>query len=288
MAASHKVVRNSDSGSISFIPEKYDSLIVISHGLGDSAEGFADVANMFSQNASMARVKFILPTAPLQPVTMNGGMRMNSWYDIVSLESKDRDKCHGIEQSKKYIEGILDEEHQKHGVEYNRMILSGFSQGGAMSLFTGMQLSDEKKLAGILCMSGYLASHQTFRLNASLADTPILHCHGTSDPLVQYKWALLTKESLIKSGATGYQLRPFQGMEHTVSTEELQEAFLFIQKCLDPSVCPGKNVVPKKKFEEMSSSELKAAIKTAGLGKSAVGLLEKKELVDLLNAHKGL
>ena len=129
----------------------------------------------------MPHVKFILPTAPTQPVTMNMGMPMPSWYDITGLDERSNENCAGIAQSQSTIRDILSTEHSATGLPYHRMVLAGFSQGGALSLFTGMQLEKEKKLAGIVVMSGYLPAAAQFDITEGLEDTPILHCHGEAD-----------------------------------------------------------------------------------------------------------
>jgi lysophospholipase-2 len=124
----------------------------------------------------MPYVKFILPTAPTQPVTMNMGMAMPSWYDIKGLDERSNEECDGIAQSSDRIRSILRREHEDRGLPYSRMALAGFSQGGSLSLFTGLQMVDaQQKLAGILVLSGYLAGAKTFHLTKGLEHTPILH-----------------------------------------------------------------------------------------------------------------
>lgn len=116
------------NGLITIAPRdesKQSALIVISHGLGDSAEGFADVAEHLSK--VMPYCKFILPTAPTQPVTMNMGMAMPSWYDIVGLDERSNEQCKGINESRATIHNILQKEHESNGLAYSRMILMGFS-----------------------------------------------------------------------------------------------------------------------------------------------------------------
>jgi predicted esterase len=95
------------------------------HGLGDSADGFSDVAEMFS--TALPHVKFILPTAPSQPVTLNGGMSMNSWYDIVGLDDRASEAAPGLSESRQIVQDILRRENEL-GIPYSRMMLSGFSQ----------------------------------------------------------------------------------------------------------------------------------------------------------------
>lgn len=90
----------------------------------------------------MPHLKFVLPTAPTQRVTMNMGAPMPSWYDIVGLDERSNENCKGIEESQAKIKAILQKEHEETGLPYSRMVLAGFSQGGALSLFTGLQLEE--------------------------------------------------------------------------------------------------------------------------------------------------
>ena len=106
---------------------------------------------------------------------------MPSWYDITGLDERSNENCAGIETSQNTVKEILTKEHESNGLSYNRMVLAGFSQGGALSLFTGMQLSAAQKLGGIVVMSGYLPAAKQFQITQGLEDTPIMHCHGESD-----------------------------------------------------------------------------------------------------------
>eukprot|EP00586_Coscinodiscus_wailesii_P022324 CAMPEP_0172509348 /NCGR_PEP_ID=MMETSP1066-20121228/219618_1 /TAXON_ID=671091 /ORGANISM="Coscinodiscus wailesii, Strain CCMP2513" /LENGTH=286 /DNA_ID=CAMNT_0013287785 /DNA_START=296 /DNA_END=1156 /DNA_ORIENTATION=+ len=276
----HITTRES-SGTIIIAPRdesKQSALVVICHGLGDTAEGFVDVAEHLSQQ--LPHVKFVLPTAPTQPVTMNMGMPMPSWYDIVGLDERSNEKCAGIDKSIAVVKNILKTEHETTALPYSRMLLGGFSQGGALTLFTGLTLpSAEQKLAGIVVMSGYLPGAQQFELTSGLETTPILHCHGTDDPLVQFPMAEKSKEYVTAKGATDYTLKSYAGMQHTVLPKEIADVLEFLQNKLPPdsSVC-----VKVKAPEEMSVKELKAAIRRAGLGSKAIGLMEKGEFVKLL------
>jgi lysophospholipase II len=95
------------------------------HGLGDSADGFADVAEMLS--TQLPYVKFILPTAPSSPVSLNGGMVMNSWYDIVGLDDRAAETCDGLDESRRIVTNIIESE-VAAGIPHSRIVLAGFSQ----------------------------------------------------------------------------------------------------------------------------------------------------------------
>merc|ERR1711935_405960 len=107
------------------------------------------------------------------------------------------------------------------------MVLSGFSQGGAMSLFCGLQRSQDEKLAGVLCMSGYLAGAKQFQLSESGKTTPTLHCHGTMDQMVHFDMAQKTMDTLKEAGHTKYAIKTYP-IEHTVSHEEIADALAFL------------------------------------------------------------
>jgi lysophospholipase-2 len=231
----------------------------------------------------LPHLKFILPTAPTQPVTMNMGMSMPSWYDITGLDERANENCKGLEESVKILTDILDREHVSTGLSYNRMALCGFSQGGGLSVFTGMQLPHNNKLAGIVMLSGYLPAASKFTITPGLEDTPILHLHGTADPLVPLHVAQRSQEMLAEKGAKKYSLKSYEGVQHSVSMEEIMDLKKFLAQVLPPK---DECKITLKDPSEMSVKELKAAIRKAGLGQKAVGLMEKSEFVKLLKDHR--
>jgi predicted esterase len=166
---------------------------VLENRLGDSANGLQEVPKIW-KNHNLGHIKFILPTAPQRPVTLNMGHLMNGWYDVIKLNERANDPNTGIEDSCKYIQSLIEEELNKTGLPLSRIALAGFSQGGAMSLFTGLQekylpTSSEQpsqRLAGLLVMSGYLPKASAFKLSESLKETPVLHCHGSDDQIVSF------------------------------------------------------------------------------------------------------
>jgi len=141
--------------------QKHTATVVFLHGLGDTGRGVEDLGQAM-RCAALSHVKFIFPTAPERPVTLNGGAIMPAWYDIVGLAERAQEDNDGLDVSANTITKILDEE-RRGGIAYDRMVLAGFSQGGAMSLWTGLQLPAEKKVAGIVVMSGYLPAARRFK-----------------------------------------------------------------------------------------------------------------------------
>lgn len=230
----------------------------------------------------MPHVKFILPTAPTQPVTMNMGMAMPSWYDITGLDERSNENCKGIDESRDRVVEILAKEHAETQLPYSRMVLGGFSQGGALSLWTGLQLPE--KLAGVLMMSSYLPAAGRFAITAGLEDTPIVHLHGAADPMIKLEIAEKTKETVTTlKGATNYKLKSYPGLQHSINMQELGDALEFLQ-----SILPADDTckIKLKDPSEMSVKELKAAIRKAGLGQQARGLMEKPEFIKLLQDHR--
>jgi len=277
LMSTHSTERS--DGTITVSPRNeaaQSALVVICHGLGDSAEGFADVAEMLASQLPYA--KFILPTAPTQKVTMNMGMPMPSWYDIVGLDERSNENCKGLPESRARLEGILKTEHETTGLPYSRMVLAGFSQGAALSLFTGLQL--DQSLAGVVVLSGYLPAASQFK--PKQLSTPVYHGHGSMDPMVQYALAEKTKATVTALGVADYTLESFP-IPHSVSPPELQKVAGFLSKVL-PADDSFK--IQLKDPKDMSVKELKAAIRKAGLGNKAVGFMEKREFINLVQDHR--
>lgn len=214
---------------------------------------------------------------------MNMGMAMPSWYDIVGLDKRSNEFCNGIDESQQRIEKLLKDEHENLGVPYNRIVLAGFSQGGALSLYTGMQLPS--KLAGIVVMSGYLPHESGFNIANGLQDTPIWHGHGAADPLVRITAANESQSAVKAKGATNYTLKTYPGLAHSVNPQEIGDVLSFLKQVLPPGG-EGEFKVKLKDPSEMSVKELKGAISKAGLGRLALGLMEKREFVELLQKHR--
>ena len=230
----------------------------------------------------MPYVKFIVPTAGKRAVTISGGMSMNAWYDITGLTDRASEDCDGIDESIRRVRAIIEGEIAL-GVSSSRIALAGFSQGGAMSLFAGLQLPIEMKPAGILVMSGYLPGASKFKVTPGLEDVPVMHLHGTADNVVIYDHAEKTRKHVTDKGLLSYTVRAFDGVGHTVSPEIMQTALTFLKKVLPDA--PDMAIKPKP-ASEMSVKELKEAIRKAGLYSRSLGFFEKREYVELLEEHQ--
>lgn len=191
------------------------SAVLWLHGLGASGHDFVPIV----PHLTMSKTRFIFPHAPEQPVTINGGHVMPSWYDITTLAAgPDREPESDIRETAKAIEAWLDRI-AAEGVPPERTILAGFSQGGAMALHVGHRY--KHRLAGIMVLSAYLLLDQTVKSEGSAenADTPILFCHGSQDETVAMARGKAAFGTFERAGRT-VQWNDFP-MGHQVSMEEI-------------------------------------------------------------------
>jgi len=159
-----------------------DATIVWLHGLGADGNDFVPLVPELALDTKPG-VRFVFPHAPQRAVTINMGMVMRAWYDVTSLELDRAPDVAGIEAAAAQVTQLLERELTR-GITADRIILAGFSQGGVVAYHAGLRFA--QRLAGLLALSCYLPLAD--RLDAEAADanraTPILHCHGTLDPLV--------------------------------------------------------------------------------------------------------
>jgi len=225
-------------GSITIAPtEKHTATVFFIHGLGDTGRGWMPVADKFCQDSELAHVKWVLPHSPRRPVTANMSIEMPSWFDIYSFGFKTDEDEDGMLRSVTLIRQLIEEEIGS-GINPSRIILGGFSQGGAMSLLTA--LTSDFQLAGIACLSGWLPLHNKIKSMTSpnALSAPIFWGHGTKDPLVLLDFSKKSVEFLStemgmmrgKPGAFGglsYHL--YEGMGHTTNQKELEDLKAFIK-----------------------------------------------------------
>lgn len=207
------------------------STVIFMHGLGDSAQGWVDtVAGAFAP--ALRATRFVLLTAPTRPITVNGGMRMPGWYDITSF---DRDsmingpEAEGLSASRARVHAAIAAE-AAAGVPAARVVLGGFSQGGALSLDAG--LSAPETLAGILCLSGYLAFPGGLAPSPAAALTPVLMLHGEEDPLVLPAFGAASADRIRAVGVKDVTLKTYPDLPHSVNDEELADALRFLRERL--------------------------------------------------------
>jgi len=201
------------------IGENPKTSVIWLHGLGADGHDFEPIVPELGLPADNA-VRFIFPHAPKQPVTINGGMVMRSWYDILSMEIARQVDEAGIERSSAHVRELIDREIAR-GVTSENIIVAGFSQGGAIALHTA--LLHDKPLLGILALSTYLPLHRRVVAgeNPVNASIPIFMGHGTHDPVVPVQLGQQSCEYLINQGyAVEWRTYP---MQHAVCMEEIQD-----------------------------------------------------------------
>ena len=193
--------------------------VIVLHGLGDSGEGFAPVAEELDLSA-LGPVRFVLPHAPTRPVTVNGGYVMRAWYDILGTDLARVEDEPGLRQSATEIEALIARENAR-GIASSRIVLMGFSQGCAMTLLTGLR--HRERLAGLVGLSGYLPLAATTAAERSEAnrDVPIFLAHGTQDPVVHYPRGVASRDAL---AALGYAIEWHEyPMPHSVCAQEIAD-----------------------------------------------------------------
>lgn len=172
--------------------------IVILHGLGADGRDFVPIAEQLDLS-SIGPVRFLFPSAPHRPVTINGGYSMPAWYDILGVDLASRQDEVGLRQSLASIEALLAHE-KSRGIPAGRIVLAGFSQGCAMALMIGLR--HKERLAGIAGLSGYLPLADKTAVERSLAsqDVPIFLAHGTRDDVVALARATASRDALVALG----------------------------------------------------------------------------------------
>ncbi|WP_266157546.1 alpha/beta hydrolase [Dyella silvatica] len=189
------------------------------HGLGADGHDFAPIVPELVATDWPA-LRFVFPPAPVRPVTVNGGMPMRAWYDIAGVDLVSRQDEPGIRGSIEAVEALIAQEHER-GVPSERILLAGFSQGGAIALAAGLRHA--QPLAGVIALSTYLPLHELFAAERSSANakTPIFWGHGTGDPIVPLTRGLASRELLQSLGYdVAWHTYP---MPHSVNAEEITD-----------------------------------------------------------------
>ncbi|XP_069477150.1 acyl-protein thioesterase 1 isoform X3 [Ambystoma mexicanum] len=210
---------------------KATAAVIFLHGLGDTGHGWAEaMAGIRSPH-----IKYICPHAPISPVTLNMNMAMPSWFDIYGLSPDAQEDFNGIKQAAANVKALIDQE-VKNGIPSNRIILGGFSQGGALSLYTA--LTTHQKLAGVLALSCWLPLRTSFPQASTSSvnkDIPVLQCHGDCDQLVPLMFGSITFEKLKNIiNPANVQFKTYSGMMHSSCNQEMADVKQFIDKQLPP------------------------------------------------------
>ena len=198
------------------------------HGLGADGHDFEPAVPELVRPGGRP-LRFVFPHAPVRPVTLNGGLPMRAWYDIIRLNRQAAEDEAGVRSSDAALRALIGRENDR-GVPSERIVLAGFSQGGAMALYCGIRMPD--KLAGLIGLSCYLPIAATFAAERQAANqtTPIFMAHGSLDAVVEPQLGDTTRALLVASGYSvewhGYP------MGHSVCAEELAAIAAFLQRVL--------------------------------------------------------
>lgn len=204
-----------------------DCAIIWLHGLGANGHDFEPMVEQLNLPDSI-RARFIFPHAPVQAVSLNNDMHMPAWYDIYGLDMYSKEDSEGIKRSKSEINALIDQQ-VNLGISPQRIVLAGFSQGGALTLYTG--LGYPHRLAGLLAMSCYLPLRQELHEYSAHADhsLPIYLAHGVSDEIVPLAFAQLARELLEQHGFEIYWKE--YRCAHTVCLEEIADIRSWLLQC---------------------------------------------------------
>jgi phospholipase/carboxylesterase len=209
---------------------KPDAAIIWLHGLGADGHDFEPVVPELVPRGTRAW-RFVFPNAPVRPVTINGGMRMRAWYDIRGLDRGAAEDVAGFRATDAEIRQLIAAQASR-AIPSTRIVLAGFSQGGAASLYTAPRLAD--RLAGVMALSCYLPCESSLRAEAAPANlaTPIFMAHGRTDPVVPVSMGLKSRDVLLSAGYP-VEWREYP-MPHSVCPAEIADIRTFLERVLPP------------------------------------------------------
>lgn len=213
--------------------------IIWLHGLGADGWDFVPIVRELPLPDDVP-LRFIFPHAPMQPVTINNGMEMRAWYDIAMNDISRLPDERGIRESQAGVERLLARERER-GIDSTRIVLAGFSQGGAIALQAGLRHAN--RLGGVIALSTYLALEDSLDSEASLANrsTPIFMAHGTEDPIVPIQLAEVSRAALERRG---YEIEWHAWpMPHAVCPEEIEAVSEFLGRIYGGGARPARSSI---------------------------------------------
>lgn len=207
---------------------KPNAAVIWLHGLGADGHDFEPIVPELVPRGTK-NWRFVFPNAPIRPVTINGGMPMRAWYDIMGLDRKVAEDASGFKDTDRAIRELIAREVAR-GIPTKRIVLAGFSQGGAVSLYTVPRLGET--LAGVIALSCYLPRETTFAAERTPANdsTPIFMAHGQADPMIPIMLGLKSRDFLLKAGyPVEWHDYP---MAHSVCPAEIADIRNFLSRVL--------------------------------------------------------
>jgi len=208
--------------------QKPNAAVIWLHGLGADGHDFEPVVPQIVRRGERAW-RFVFPNAPVRPVTINGGMSMRAWYDIRGLDKTAAEDAAGFRDSDALIRQLIAKEAAR-GIPASRVVLAGFSQGGAVTLYTALRYPE--RLAGAMALSCYLPLAKSLPAQRAAANdgAPIFMAHGISDPMLPFPMGVQSREFL---RSLGYAVEWHQyPMEHSVCEAEIADIREFLHRLL--------------------------------------------------------
>jgi len=206
-----------------------DSCVIWLHGLGADGHDFEPIVPELRLDPDL-NIRFVFPHAPMMAVTINQGFVMRAWYDIRENRIEAEQDEAGIRKSAQTLEQMI-EQQVATGIAAERIVLAGFSQGGAIALFTGLRYPEP--LAGVMVLSSYMPLSASLEQEKSDANSaiPIFLVHGSDDPVIPVDLAYRTRAQL-EQEAYAPEWHEYRGMAHSVSAQELLDISAWLEKVL--------------------------------------------------------
>lgn len=204
--------------------ENPEGSVIWLHGLGADGHDFEPVVPELKLTSGLT-LRFVFPHAPVQAVTINGGMAMRSWYDIVSFDAEGRADRAGVLKSSALLDGLIAREIER-GIPARKIVIAGFSQGGAVAIHTALQT--DQNIAGLMALSTYMALPEDAATAVSRKDLPIFMAHGKFDPVLRMEWGRASADRLIEAGySVDWHEYP---MAHAVCPQEIADISRWLSK----------------------------------------------------------
>jgi phospholipase/carboxylesterase len=196
------------------------------HGLGADGHDFEPIVPELRLPDDLP-LRFVFPHAPVRPVTINGGMAMRAWYDIISLDADGRADADGVRESTAILEALIARESER-GIEPGSIVIAGFSMGGAVAINTA--LTTQHRLAGLMALSTYLPLPGELDGTTGSRDLPVFMAHGTLDPMLPVQLGKMSAERLTAAGFT-IEWHEYT-MPHAVCPEEIRDIRAWLLRVL--------------------------------------------------------
>ncbi|KAK9462356.1 Phospholipase/carboxylesterase/thioesterase [Lipomyces oligophaga] len=210
---------------------EHTATVIFMHGLGDSGNGWRFLADECRRMRAFDHVKFIFPNAPIQKVSLNFGLEMPSWFDIISLDKvEEQEDQQGMLASSATLRSFISKE-ISGGIKPERIVIGGFSQGCAISLLTG--LTSDIKLGGVVGLSGFIPMRSRItQMHQEHGITfPYFVGHGTLDPVVKFEYGMFTHTKLTELEIP-HEFHEYKGLTHSTSPKELVDLLDFLKRTI--------------------------------------------------------